>query len=92
MWTRAPSQPPDAITAFAVPNPSHSSQNSRFFRVWLPDRLPCQTDHSTYFGLASLFEPILSIIDAKDPSPHLRALSMPVISAVSNLFNTASQS
>ena len=25
---------PDAITAFAVPNPSCPSQSSRFFRVW----------------------------------------------------------
>jgi hypothetical protein len=37
---RAPSQPHDAITAFAVPNPNCSSQNSRFFPVWLPGKLP----------------------------------------------------
>src|ERR1039458_118312 len=30
----------DAITAFAVPNPNWSSQSSRIFRVWLPNRLP----------------------------------------------------
>src|SRR5450756_387504 len=31
----APSQPLDAITAFAVPNPNGTSQRHRFFRVWL---------------------------------------------------------
>src|SRR5207249_8869343 len=35
-WKHAPSQPLDAITAFAVPNPNSSSQSSRFFQVWLP--------------------------------------------------------
>jgi len=43
---------PDAITAFAVPNPNHSSQSCRFFRVWLPSGLPRRADHSIYFGLA----------------------------------------
>ena len=43
----------DAITAFAVPNPNHSSQNCRFFQVWLLDRLPYQADHPIYFGLAN---------------------------------------
>jgi len=33
---------PDAITAFAVPNPNWPSQSSRIFRVWSPNRLPCQ--------------------------------------------------
>ena len=44
---------PDAITAFAVPNPNHSSQSCQFFRVWLPSRLPRQADHPIYFGLAN---------------------------------------
>jgi len=43
---------PDVITAFAVPNPNHSSQSCRFFQVWRPRRLPCQADHPIYFGLA----------------------------------------
>ena len=34
-----------------------------------------------------LLEPILSIVDERNPSPPLRALSMPVISAASDLFN-----
>jgi hypothetical protein len=34
---------PDVITAFAVPNPNHSSQSCRFFQVWSPSRLPCRT-------------------------------------------------
>jgi hypothetical protein len=49
----APSQPFDAITAFAVPNPSFSSQRRRFFQVWSPNRLPCRADHPIYFGLAN---------------------------------------
>ena len=49
----APSQPFDAITAFAVPNPNFSSQSRRFFQVWLPSRLPCRADHPIYFGLAN---------------------------------------
>ena len=44
---------PDVITAFAVPNPDHSSQSCRFFRVWLPSKLPRRTDHPIYFGLAN---------------------------------------
>ena len=30
---------PDAITAFAIPNPNCSSQSRRFFRVWLPGQV-----------------------------------------------------
>ena len=41
-WKHAPSQPLDAITAFAVPDPNYSSQSSRFFQVWLPNRSPCR--------------------------------------------------
>jgi hypothetical protein len=44
---------PDAITAFAVPNPNCSSQTSRFFQVWLLCRLPGLADHPIYFGLAN---------------------------------------
>ena len=46
---------PDVITAFAVPNPNHSSQSCRFFQVWRPSRLPCQADHPIYFGLAKFY-------------------------------------
>jgi ribonuclease HI len=51
----APSQPFDAITAFAVPNPNCSSQSRRFFQVWLLFGLPRGTDHSAYFGLAKFY-------------------------------------
>jgi len=51
---RVPSQPSDAITAFAVPNPSCSSQGSRFFRVWWLDELPRRVDHPAYFGLVNV--------------------------------------
>ena len=54
-WKHAPSQPLDAITAFAVPDPNYSSQSSRFFQVWLPSRLPCRADHPVYFGLAKVY-------------------------------------
>ena len=51
---RVPLQPSDAITAFAVPNPSCSSQGSRFFRVWWLDELPRRVDHPAYFGLVNV--------------------------------------
>jgi hypothetical protein len=51
----APSQPFDAITAFAVPNPNSSSQSRRFFQVWLLFGLPHRADHSAYFGLAKFY-------------------------------------
>ena len=57
---RAPSQSLDGITAFAVPNPSCSSQGSRIFRVWSFDESPHRTDHSAYFGWSTLIKPILS--------------------------------
>ena len=44
---------PDAISAFAVPNPNGTSQNRRFFRVRPSNRLPCLPDHPVYFGLAT---------------------------------------
>ncbi len=46
---------PDVITAFAVPNPNHSSQSCRFFQVWPPCRLPYRADHPIYFGLAKFY-------------------------------------
>jgi hypothetical protein len=45
---------PDAITAFAVPNPSCSSQGSRFFRVWWLDESPRRAGHPAYFGLINV--------------------------------------
>ncbi len=42
---------PDAITAFAVPNPSSSSQGSWFFRVWWLNESPRRANHPAYFGL-----------------------------------------
>ncbi len=44
---------PDAITAFAVPNPSCSSQGSWFFRVWWLNELPHRANHPAYFGLVN---------------------------------------
>ena len=45
----------DAITAFAVPNPGVSSQIRRIFRVWPLRELPRSTDHSAYFGMATVY-------------------------------------
>jgi hypothetical protein len=55
---------PDAITAFAVPNPGVSSQSRRFFRVWPSSESPRPTNHPSYFGLATIMKPTLSAIDA----------------------------
>jgi len=44
----------DAITAFAVPNPSYSSQSSRFFQVWWLRELPRRANHPAYFGLVNI--------------------------------------
>src|SRR5207244_9833131 len=46
---------PDAITAFAVPNPNSSSQSSRLFQVRLPNRSPCRANHPVYFGPAKVY-------------------------------------
>ena len=54
---------PDAIAAFAVPNPGSSSRGSRFFRVWWLSELPRQADHPAYFGSVCVTGPILSTVD-----------------------------
>jgi hypothetical protein len=87
----APSQPFDAITAFAVPNPNHSSQNSRFFQVWLLDELPRRTDHSAYFGLAKvLIKPTLSTVDAQQPKQLLADCQCPFSVHCANAKDTRS--
>jgi hypothetical protein len=58
-----PSQPLDAITAFAVPNPNCPSQSRRFFQVWPPCRLPRPADHPVYFGTANFISLSLSTVD-----------------------------
>ena len=65
-WKHAPSQPLDAITAFAVPNPNCTSQRRRFFQVWLPSGLPRYADHSVYFGPANFILPALSTVDGSN--------------------------
>ena len=45
----------DAITAFAVPNPSYPSQGSWFFQVWRLSGSPQLADHPAYFGLAKFY-------------------------------------
>jgi hypothetical protein len=46
---------PDAITAFAVPNPNCSSQSQSVFSGLVVGKLPCQADHLAYFGLATYY-------------------------------------
>lgn len=55
---------PDALTAFAVPNPNCPLQGSRFFRVWWPGGLPRRTDHPAYFGSVNVLKPTLSAVDS----------------------------
>jgi len=57
---------PDAITAFAVPNPKHSSQSCRFFRVRRPGRLATGLITQSISDWLILFEPTLSIVDNAD--------------------------
>lgn len=51
---RAPSQPFDAITAFAVPNPDSSSQKRSVFSGSGARRVAPAADHPAYFGLAKV--------------------------------------
>jgi hypothetical protein len=55
---------PDAVIAFAVPNPGCSSQNQSVFSGLVARRSPCRADHSAYFGVARFISPILSAVDA----------------------------
>ena len=52
----------DAITAFAVPNPS-APRSAASFQVWSSSGSPRRNDHSAYFGLA-LRQPF-STVDLK---------------------------
>ena len=44
---------PDAITAFAVPNPNCSSQIQSVFSGLAAQQVARRADHPTYFGLAN---------------------------------------
>jgi hypothetical protein len=46
---------PDAITAFAIPNPSYPSQGKPVFSGLVVGGLPRRTDHPAYFGLAKYY-------------------------------------
>ena len=54
---------PDVITAFAVPNPNHSSQSCRFFQVWRPAGRPAKPITQSTSDWLILIEPTLSIVD-----------------------------
>jgi len=72
---------PDAITAFAVPNPNCSSQSRRFFQVWSLAKLPLQADYPAYFGLANFYlsQPFQPSTEATLTST--RKMSMPLFGA-----------
>ncbi len=58
----------DAITAFAVPSPSRSSQSDRFFQLWLPRPVAGRADRSAYFGVDSYVRyPALSAVGSSQP-------------------------
>jgi len=45
-WRHVPSQPLMRSPLSQFQTPTAPRRNSRFFRVWLPFRLPCRADHS----------------------------------------------
>ena len=56
----------DAITAFAIQNPSSSSQSQPVFSgLVAPQVALLRADHSAYFGLTSFISSILSAVDAE---------------------------
>ena len=60
---------PDAITAFAVPNPSGTSQRRWIFRVWLSSGSLRQTESPSLLRTGQfLFEPTLSAVDGSYPN------------------------
>src|SRR5439155_2073199 len=58
-----PSQPLMRSLLSQFQTPTAPRRTSRFFRVWLPFRLPCRANHPAYLGLASFISPILSAVD-----------------------------
>jgi hypothetical protein len=60
----APSQPLMRSLLLQFQTPTAPRRISRFFRVWLPTKLPWLADHPAYFGLAKfLIKPTLSAVD-----------------------------
>ncbi len=57
---------PDAITAFAVPNPGPSSQKRSVFSGSGARRVAPAADHPAYFGSANVNLLTLSAIDVPD--------------------------
>ena len=66
---------PDVTTAFAVPNPNCLSRGGRFFRVWLPSKLPRRASHSAYFELTNVSKPVLSAIDGRKLNDPVRPVN-----------------
>ena len=71
---------PDAITAFAVPNPNHSSQSLSVFSGLVAQQVarPGLITQSTSDWLI-LFEPILSIVDGANVNAILRSCQCPFL-------------
>src|SRR6266851_5631430 len=72
------------LSQFQTPTAPHRAVG--FFGSGCPTGCPARRITQSTSDWLILFEPILSIVDTKNPSPPLRALSMPVISAVSDLY------
>ncbi len=65
-----------AITAFAVPDPGrHLAVQSGFFRVWRLPGSPRRTDHSAYFGPATISCLSFSAVDESDPNRGLKIVN-----------------
>jgi hypothetical protein len=66
----------DAITAFAVPNPNASSQNRRFFQVWVSNESLHRTQSPSLLRISyMLLMPTLSAIDASHPNRQWRIVN-----------------
>jgi hypothetical protein len=74
---------PDAITAFAVPDPNHSSRELvGFFGSGRPSSCLAERITQPTSDWLILFEPTLSAIDAANLKGFVLLLSMPAFSAI----------
>ncbi len=78
-WKRAPSQPLDAITAFAVPSPSASSQEQPVFSGSGAHRVAPVADHPAYFGLAKVNSLTLSAVDMRHTTHCSKSCQCPLM-------------
>jgi len=70
---------PDAITAFAIPNPNGHLAAPSVFSGLVADELPRRADHQVYFGLATRCEANLSTVDAGESKRHENCCQCPLL-------------